>query len=167
MLAEGVSPTSSWSTAPRADAGAAPPEFAASLGTPLTEGLITVHNALVGTGLRDRVRIGADGGVAAGSDIVKRLAQGADYERGRRDDVRTRLSPVPALPHQHLPGRGRDPGPAPGARPGRGRRVGARAPLPAGHGPQRKRIMAAMGVRDPAELDRISCCGVGPGKFVR
>jgi glutamate synthase domain-containing protein 2 len=43
-----------------------------------------VHNALVGTGLRDRVRIGASGKVAGGSDIVKRLAQGADYTNAAR-----------------------------------------------------------------------------------
>ena len=54
------------------------------MGTPLTEGLIMVHNALVGTGLRDRIRIGASGKVATGSDIVKRLAQGADYTNAAR-----------------------------------------------------------------------------------
>ena len=51
---------------------------------PLTEGLMTVHNALVGAGLRDRVRIGASGKVATGSDIVKRLIQGADYTNAAR-----------------------------------------------------------------------------------
>ncbi|WP_153451098.1 FMN-binding glutamate synthase family protein [Streptomyces smaragdinus] len=64
--------------------GAAPLEFADNLGTPLTEGLIMVHNALVGAGLRDRVRIGASGKVATGSDIVKRLLQGADYTNAAR-----------------------------------------------------------------------------------
>src|SRR5206468_12223857 len=48
------------------------------------EGLMMVHNALVGTGLRDRIRIGASGKVATGSDIVKRLAQGADYTNAAR-----------------------------------------------------------------------------------
>ena len=43
-----------------------------------------VHNALVGAGLRDRIRIGASGKVATGSDIVKRLAQGADYTNAAR-----------------------------------------------------------------------------------
>jgi glutamate synthase domain-containing protein 2 len=64
--------------------GAAPLEYADNLGTPLTEGLITVHNALVGTGLRDRIKIGASGKVATGSDIVKRLLQGADYTNAAR-----------------------------------------------------------------------------------
>ncbi|WP_028934278.1 FMN-binding glutamate synthase family protein [Pseudonocardia spinosispora] len=64
--------------------GAAPLEFLDHIGTPLTEGLITVHNALVGTGLRSRVKIGASGKVSSGSDIVKRLIQGADYTNAAR-----------------------------------------------------------------------------------
>jgi glutamate synthase domain-containing protein 2 len=59
-------------------------EYEDHMGTPLTEGLIMVHNALIGTGLRDRIRIGASGKVATGSDIVKRLAQGADYTNAAR-----------------------------------------------------------------------------------
>ena len=46
--------------------GAAPLEFEDHVGMPLTEGLMLVHNALVGTGLRDRVKIGASGKVASG-----------------------------------------------------------------------------------------------------
>ncbi|MFE7551042.1 FMN-binding glutamate synthase family protein [Streptomyces gardneri] len=64
--------------------GAAPLEFADTVGLPLTEGLTTVHRALVGTGLRDRIRIGASGKIATGSDIVKRLIQGADYTNSAR-----------------------------------------------------------------------------------
>jgi glutamate synthase domain-containing protein 2 len=64
--------------------GAAPLEFLDNIGTPLTEGLITLHSALVGTGLRGRIRIGASGKVASGSDIVKRLCQGADYTNAAR-----------------------------------------------------------------------------------
>lgn len=64
--------------------GAAPLEFADNVGLPLSEGLMTVHNALVGTALRDRIRIGASGKVATGSDIVKRLIQGADYTNAAR-----------------------------------------------------------------------------------
>lgn len=43
-----------------------------------------VHNALVRCGLRDRIKIGVSGKVATGSDIVKRLAQGADYANAAR-----------------------------------------------------------------------------------
>ena len=64
--------------------GAAPAEYEDHVGVPLTEGLMTVHNALVGCGLRDRITIGASGKVATGSDIVKRLAQGADYTNAAR-----------------------------------------------------------------------------------
>src|SRR5699024_2047325 len=59
--------------------GAAPLEFEDHMGMPLTQGLMTVHNALVGTGLRERVRLGASGQVAAGHDIVKRIIQGAAF----------------------------------------------------------------------------------------
>ncbi|MCW2968448.1 MAG: glutamate synthase [Solirubrobacteraceae bacterium] len=64
--------------------GAAPQEYEDHVGTPLTEGLMMVHNALVGTGLRDRIRVGASGKVSTGSDIVKRIAQGADYTNAAR-----------------------------------------------------------------------------------
>jgi glutamate synthase domain-containing protein 2 len=64
--------------------GAAPVEYQDNVGTPLTEGLMMVHNALVGCGLRDRVKLGASGKVATGSDLVKRLAQGADYTNAAR-----------------------------------------------------------------------------------
>ena len=64
--------------------GAAPLELEDHVGMPLTQGLMTVHNALVGTGLRDRIRVGASGKVAAGNDIVKRLIQGADYTNAAR-----------------------------------------------------------------------------------
>ena len=64
--------------------GAAPLEFEDHVGTPLTEGLIIMHNALVGTGLRDRIAIGASAKIATGADIVKRLAQGADYTNAAR-----------------------------------------------------------------------------------
>jgi glutamate synthase domain-containing protein 2 len=64
--------------------GAAPLEYEDHVGMPLTEGLMTVHNALVGTGLRDRIRIGASGKVSSGVDVVKRLLQGADYTNAAR-----------------------------------------------------------------------------------
>ncbi|HEY4615582.1 MAG TPA: glutamate synthase-related protein, partial [Citricoccus sp.] len=42
------------------------------------------HNALVGTGLRHLVKIGAAGKITSGSDIVKRLIQGADFTMSAR-----------------------------------------------------------------------------------
>jgi len=64
--------------------GAAPLEYEDHVGTPLTDGLIIMHNALVGAGLRDRIRIGASGKVATGTDLIKRLVQGADYTNAAR-----------------------------------------------------------------------------------
>ncbi len=58
--------------------GAAPFEFSNRLGCPLVEGLTFVHNALVGVGLRDQMKIIATGKVATGFGIVRLLALGAD-----------------------------------------------------------------------------------------
>ena len=58
--------------------GAAPLEFTNSIGAPLTESLIFVHNALVGYSVRNEIRVIASGKVATGFDTIKRLALGAD-----------------------------------------------------------------------------------------
>ncbi|MEM9174184.1 MAG: FMN-binding glutamate synthase family protein [Myxococcota bacterium] len=58
--------------------GAAPFEFSNRLGCPLVEGLTFVHNALVGIGLRDQIKIIATGKIASGFGIVRLLALGAD-----------------------------------------------------------------------------------------
>jgi glutamate synthase domain-containing protein 2 len=84
MLAEDVTPDFILVDGAEGGTGAAPLEFSDHIGMPLTDGLMLVHNALVGTGLRDRVRIGAAGKIATGADIVKRLIQGADYTNAAR-----------------------------------------------------------------------------------
>ncbi|MGW1537399.1 FMN-binding glutamate synthase family protein [Streptomyces aureus] len=84
MLEEGTTPDFIVVDGAEGGTGAAPLEFADHVGTPLTEGLLTVHNALVGAGLRDRIKIGASGKIATGSDLVKRLVQGADYGNAAR-----------------------------------------------------------------------------------
>lgn len=58
--------------------GAAPLEFSNHIGAPLIEGLIFVHNALVGYSLRSNIKILASGKVASGFAMLKRLAIGAD-----------------------------------------------------------------------------------------
>ncbi len=58
--------------------GAAPLELTNRVGLPLREGLIFVHNALVGAGLRDQVRIIAAGKVINGYDVARTIAMGAD-----------------------------------------------------------------------------------------
>lgn len=64
--------------------GAGPSEFEDHVGTPLTEALMFVHNALVGSGVRRHVKIGASGKVANGIDIVKRICQRADFTMSAR-----------------------------------------------------------------------------------
>ncbi len=58
--------------------GAAPLEFSNSVGMPLTDGLVLVHNALLGAGLRERIKIIASGRVITGFEIAHKLAIGAD-----------------------------------------------------------------------------------------
>jgi glutamate synthase domain-containing protein 2 len=59
--------------------GAAPLEFVDHVGTPLREGLVFVHNCLVGTGLRHGIRLGASGRVVTGFDMARLLSLGADW----------------------------------------------------------------------------------------
>jgi glutamate synthase domain-containing protein 2 len=54
-------------------------EFMDHLGKPLREGLNFVHNALVGIGVRDRIKLGASGKIASAFDMVRVMALGADW----------------------------------------------------------------------------------------
>lgn len=84
MLHTGVTPDFIIVDGSEGGTGAAPQEFEDHVGMPLTEGLMLVHNCLVGTGLRDYMRIGASGKVASGVDIVSRITQGADFTLSAR-----------------------------------------------------------------------------------
>jgi len=59
--------------------GAAPLEFMDHIGMPLREGLTFVHNALVGIGARDRIRVGASGKIITAFDVARVMALGADW----------------------------------------------------------------------------------------
>lgn len=59
--------------------GAAPEEFSDHIGMPLREGLLFVRNALVGTGLRKHIRIGASGKVYSAYTMAMNMALGADW----------------------------------------------------------------------------------------
>ena len=64
--------------------GAAPSEFIDHLGMPLREGLTFVHYALIGAGLRDKVKLGASGMIISAFDIARTMALGADWVNAAR-----------------------------------------------------------------------------------
>lgn len=78
MLLTGITPDFITVDGAEGGTGAAPLEFSDSVGTPLNEGLSFVHNALVGAGVRDRVRIIASGKINTGFQMATKIALGAD-----------------------------------------------------------------------------------------
>jgi glutamate synthase domain-containing protein 2 len=79
MLATGIAPDFIVVDGAEGGTGAAPLEFTDHVGAPLQEGLLLVHNTLVGLNLRERVRIGCAGKVVSAFDIARMLALGADW----------------------------------------------------------------------------------------
>jgi glutamate synthase domain-containing protein 2 len=79
MLQSGTTPDFIVVDGAEGGTGAAPVEFSDHVGAPLQEGLLLVHNTLVGTGLRDRVRLGCAGKVVTAFDIARMMALGADW----------------------------------------------------------------------------------------
>ena len=79
MLATGITPDFIVVDGKEGGTGAAPLEFMDHVGMPLRDGLSFVHNALVGIGVRDRVRIGASGKITSAFDMARVLALGADW----------------------------------------------------------------------------------------
>ncbi len=59
--------------------GAAPLEFVDHIGTPLRDGLMFVHNALVGIDVRSRIRLGASGKIITAFDMARVMGLGADW----------------------------------------------------------------------------------------
>lgn len=84
MLETGITPDFIVVDGAEGGTGAAPTEFSDHIGTPMREGLLFVHNVLVGAGLRDRVRIGAAGKIVSAFDIASVLAIGADWVNAAR-----------------------------------------------------------------------------------
>ena len=64
--------------------GAAPIELIDHMGTPLREGLLFVHNTLVGAGLREQIKVGASGKIISAFDILSTMALGADWVNSAR-----------------------------------------------------------------------------------
>lgn len=79
MLETGITPDFIVIDGKEGGTGAAPLEFMDHVGMPLRDGLSFAHNALVGTGLRSRVRIGASGKITSAFDMARVMALGADW----------------------------------------------------------------------------------------
>ena len=86
MLETGVTPDFIVVDGAEGGTGAAPTGSSAitDQAAPMREGLLFVHNVLVGAGLRDRLRIGAAGKVVSAFDIASLLAIGADWANAAR-----------------------------------------------------------------------------------
>ncbi len=79
MLETGITPDFIVVDGAEGGTGAAPVEFTDHVGAPLQEGLLLVHNTLVGLNLRDKVKLGCAGKVITAFDIARMLALGADW----------------------------------------------------------------------------------------
>ncbi len=64
--------------------GAAPVEFLDHVGAPLRQGLVLTRNALVGTGLKNRIRLAASGKQISAFQIAASMALGADWVNSAR-----------------------------------------------------------------------------------
>ena len=84
MLETGITPDFITIDGSEGGTGAAPVELTNSVGTPLRDGLVFANRALVGTGLRDRIRLIAAGKAMSAFHIVRLLALGADTVNAAR-----------------------------------------------------------------------------------
>jgi len=78
MLNSGIKPDFITIDGAEGGTGAAPLEFANSVGMPYREGLAFAHNALVGFGLREEIKILTSGKILTAFHIARALALGAD-----------------------------------------------------------------------------------------
>ncbi|MFV1981263.1 MAG: glutamate synthase-related protein, partial [Rhodothermia bacterium] len=78
MLDTGITPDFITVDGGEGGTGAAPIELTNSVGTPLRDGLLFVHNALIGIGLRDSIRIIAAGKAISAFHMLRLMALGAD-----------------------------------------------------------------------------------------
>ena len=79
MLHTGITPDFIVVDGAEGGTGAAPLEFTDHVGAPLQEGLLLVHNTLLGLNLRSQIRIGCAGKVVGAFDIARMMALGADW----------------------------------------------------------------------------------------
>jgi glutamate synthase domain-containing protein 2 len=79
MLETGITPDFVVVDGTEGGTGAAPLEFIDHMGMPLRDGLAFVHSALVGAGVRERIRLGASGKITSAFDMARVMALGADW----------------------------------------------------------------------------------------
>ena len=79
MLETGLTPDFIVIDGAEGGTGAAPVEFTDHVGTPLQEGLLLVHNTLVGLNLRSKIKLGASGKIVSAFEIARTMALGADW----------------------------------------------------------------------------------------
>jgi glutamate synthase domain-containing protein 2 len=79
MLETGITPDFIVVDGAEGGTGAAPLEFTDHVGAPVQEGLLLVHNTLLGVGLRERISVGCAGKVISAFDITRMMALGADW----------------------------------------------------------------------------------------
>ncbi|VWX58625.1 Glutamate synthase domain-containing protein 2 [Burkholderiales bacterium 8X] len=79
MQATGITPDFIVVDGAEGGTGAAPVEFIDHVGAPLQEGLLLVHNTLIGVGLRERISLGCAGKVITAFDLARMMALGADW----------------------------------------------------------------------------------------
>ena len=79
MLATGTVPDFIVVDGGEGGTGAAPLEFTDHVGAPLREGLMLVHNTLVGVNLRSQICIGSSGKIVTAFDMARTIATGADW----------------------------------------------------------------------------------------
>jgi glutamate synthase domain-containing protein 2 len=79
MLDTGITPDFITVDGGEGGTGAAPIEFSNYLGMPLREGLMVVHNTLVGIGVRDKMKIAASGKRVSSYELASAMALGANW----------------------------------------------------------------------------------------
>jgi glutamate synthase domain-containing protein 2 len=79
MQATGITPDFIVVAGAEGGTGAAPVEFSDHVGAPLQEGLLLVHNTLLGVNLRHRIKLGCAGKVITAFDLARMMALGADW----------------------------------------------------------------------------------------
>jgi glutamate synthase domain-containing protein 2 len=84
MLETGITPDFITVDGGEGGTGAAPIELTNSVGMPLRDGLVFVHNALIGTGVRENIRIIAAGKAVSAFQVLRLLALGADTVNAAR-----------------------------------------------------------------------------------